>query len=87
MSDFVYQEGVLDVTGIASINVGGKTAPMTATLKSAAGGRKIELASIAGELYTPTPDGTTASMQTVTIKSPILTVKFTGTIGDTWSIR
>lgn len=85
--DFVYQEGVLDGTGVASINVGGKAAPMTATLKSAAGGRKIELATVAGELYTPVYDANTATMLNVSVKSPALTVKFTGAIGDIWSIR
>lgn len=85
--DFTYQEGTLDGSGVVSINVGGKNVPFTATLKSAFVSRKIELASIAGELFTPVYDANTATMLNVVAKGPLLTVKFTGSPGDTWSIR
>lgn len=87
MADFAYQEGTLDGTGTITINVGGKAAPFTSTLKSALVGRKIELASIAGEFYTPTYDANTATMLNVVALGPLLSVKFTGSPGDTWSIR
>lgn len=85
--DFVYQEGVLDGTGTVTINVGGKIAPMTATLKSAAGGRKIEFAAIAGEFWQPIYDANTASMLAIVAASGLLSIKFTGAAGDPWSIR
>lgn len=87
MSDFQYQEGVLDGTGTVTINVGGKTPPMVASLKSAAAGRKIEFCTIGTELWQPIYDANTATMMNAAAMAGLLLVKFTGAAGDLWSIR
>ena len=62
--------------------------PSTLTLKSAAGGRKIELSTDGGvEYYTPTVDATSATMQIVFVKTSVTHAKFTGAALDTWSIQ
>ena len=87
MTDFQYREGVLDGTGIATINVGGKNPPMVATLQSAAPGRKIEFCTIGAEMWQPIYDANTATMLNVAATAGLHSVKFTGAAGDLWNIR
>lgn len=62
--------------------------PFTATLKSAAAGRLIELSTDGGvEYFTPTVDTTSATMQIVAVTAPVSHVRFTGAAADTWSVR
>lgn len=85
----MYKTGTLADTTPFIVNVGGDPAPMTASITSAAAGRKIRLSSTgnANSYYDAVYDGTTASMLNVSIKSPLRTVEFTGQAGDTWEIR
>ncbi len=87
MADFQYMEGVLDGTGVVTINVGGKSPPIVATLKSAAPGRKIEFCSIGTELWQPLYDANTATMMNAAATAGLLLIKFTGVVGDLWNIR
>ncbi len=87
MADFQYQEGVLDGTGVATINTGGKWPPLVASLKSAAPGRKIEFCTIGTELWQPVYDANTATMINAAAMAGLLLIKFTGTAGDLWNIR
>lgn len=62
--------------------------PCTVTLASTAGGRLIELSSDGGNNYfTPVYDANTTPMINVSVGSPISHVRYTGSIGDNWSIR
>lgn len=91
MANFSYIEGVLDGTGTVTINVGGKPPAFTATLKSAAPGRKIERASssivVPTDLDEPEYDTNTATVLSAAFLAPIQFVKFTGAAGDEWNIR
>ena len=88
MANFEYNEGTIDATGLAVVNVGGKRVPMTATLSSALITRRIEFSSDGGANYwTPIYDANTATMCNVGIMSPISHVRFTGSDGDKWNIR
>lgn len=85
--DFVYQNGTLDGTGVQIVNVGGKAAPMMATLASAAGGRKIELSTDGTNYYAAAAGASVTNMINSAIPTPVLYVKFTGVAADTWNIR
>ena len=87
MSDFQYQECVLDGTGNITINVGGKTPPKVARLKSSSAGRKIEFCTIGTEMWQPIYDANTATMMNAVAMAGLLLIKFTGAQGDPWSIR
>lgn len=72
------------------INMNGTPLPCTVTLKSADAGRKIEISVDNGvEYFTATPDTTTATMLTGSIKAPISHIRLTGAAAgtDSWSIR
>lgn len=86
MANF-YLQGVLDGTGVALVNVGGKDAPMNATLTSVAAGRKIEFYSEPNNPWTPVLDSNTTPMINVVSMAGLLYIKFTGNPGDTWNIR
>ncbi len=71
-----------------TVAMGAAPVPATATLKSSDAGRKIELSTDGGvEFFTPTLDVTSTTMQVLYIRAPVSHIKFTGAIGDTWSIR
>jgi hypothetical protein len=58
--------------------------PATLTLKSSAGGRKIEVSTDGGtEYYLPAIAATSATMLVVNLMYPVTHVKFTGAISDT----
>ena len=58
--------------------------PLTITLKSADGTRKIEISTDDGvEYFTPTYDTTSPTMLVVGIATPITHIKVTGAIADT----
>lgn len=75
------------------VSVGGMDCPMTATIVSAAGGRKIELLSTGtgldadGGWYTITPDATTTTMINASVRSPVSHIRFTGNPGDTYRVQ
>lgn len=80
--------GILTNTTSVVISAAGLSCPFTVCLKSAAAGRKIELAADDGTEYiTPTPDATsTATMQIVTVNAPVTKLRLTGQADDKWFI-
>lgn len=83
----VFDSGTLTgttwVEGMAGANL-----PSTVTLKSSAGGRKIEISTDGGtEYFTPNYDYSSATMLVVSITAPVSHVRFTGAANDTWSVR
>jgi hypothetical protein len=82
------KSGVLADNTPVTVNVGGNTAPMTATLNSSAPGRLIELSSDGGgTFYTPARDAEIGSMINVAILAPVSHVRFTGVTLDKWQVR
>lgn len=81
--------GTLDASGVAVVQapyILGATS-YTCTLKSGAGGRKIELSTDGGaEYFMPTYDVSSGTMLVVGLLAPVTHVKFTGAQTDTWSI-
>ncbi|MDB5777595.1 MAG: hypothetical protein JWP38_3728 [Herbaspirillum sp.] len=85
-----FDSGTIDASTVAIVPaaIHGCQMPLTATLKSAAGGRAIQLSTDGGvEYFTPTVDTTSATMLIVIIGAPVSHIKFTGAAGDTWSVR
>ena len=80
------QNGLLPASAVETVKVSRETFPCTATLKSSAGGRKIELSTDGVEFYTPAYDVTTATMLVVAILSPVAYIKLTGAAGDAWGV-
>lgn len=87
MADFPYMEGVLDGTGVATINCGGKSAPINAVLKSSLATRKIEFSPTSGEFFVPQYDANTATMCCAVSLGGIFMIRFTGSPGDSWNVR
>jgi hypothetical protein len=83
--------GIIGASGIAvcsARSLHGASMPITATLKSALAGRKIELSTDEGiEYFSPTVDTTTPTMLVLSIGAPVSHIRFTGSSGDTWSVR
>lgn len=82
-------EGTLTTSSVSMpCSQHGSNLPMTLTLKSAAVGRKIEISTDGGtEYFKPQVDIETATMQVLSVASPISHIRFTGNIGDYWSVR
>ena len=83
------QKGVIDSSGVKLLPIPVTSrVQLTATLKSAAAGRKIELSADDGDEFFPTRyNVTTPSMLVLAINTPISHILFTGTPGDKWSLR
>lgn len=80
------KNGLLPVSAVESVKVSRELFPCTATLKSSAVGRKIELSTDGVEFYTPIYDQNSATMLVVAILAPVSSVRFTGAAGDTWGV-
>lgn len=78
--------GVLPVSATDTAKVSREIFPCTATLKSSAGGRKIELSTDGIEFYTPSYDVNSATMLVVAVFSPVSHIKFTGAANDAWGV-
>lgn len=77
--------GTLTSTTPVVVNMENIKFPCTVTLKSAAGGRLIQLSVDGGvEYFIPTLDQTTATMMALAVNAPVSHAKFTGQAGDTW---
>lgn len=84
----VWQGAAIPSTTPVVIAMNGAPIPCTVTLKSADAGRKIEISVDGGvEYFTATPDTTTATMLTGSLKAPVSHVRLTGAAADSWSIR
>lgn len=81
--------GILTSTTPVVIAAAGLSCPFSVTLKSSAGGRKIELSTDTGtEFFTPPTDtSSSATMQIVTVEAPVTHVRFTGQADDKWFIN
>jgi hypothetical protein len=87
--DTGFESGTLDVSAVAVLPIGlrGRDLPLAATLKSAAGGRKIEVSTDGGtEYFQPTVDVTSATQLTLVLNAPVTHIKFTGAQNDTWRV-
>lgn len=88
MKNAGFKSGTLADGTAFAIDVQNCRCPATITLKSAAGGRQIELSTDGGvEYFVQTPDKTTATMLIVFVTQPISHVRITGAASDTWSVR
>lgn len=84
----IQQSGTLPSASAQPIQVAHLRTPMTVTLKSAAGGRLIEISTDGGtEYFSPTVDTTSATMLVVAIMAPVSHIRLTGATSDAWSIR
>lgn len=80
-------EGQLAATTYSFLSMSGAPLPSNISLASAAGGRKIELRNQTNsEWFVPTYDRNTAAEISVSVTVGIDAVRFTGAIGDYWSI-
>lgn len=83
----VFADGTLAGTTLVK-EMAGAAMPCSLTLKSAAGGRKIEISTDGGsEYFTPVYDTNTATMLVVVVRAPISHVRFTGAVSDFWRIQ
>ncbi len=70
------------------VAMAGAPLPATVCLKSADGGRLIELSADGGvEYFTPAVNFTTATMHVVYVDRPVTHVRITGAAADTYTIR
>jgi hypothetical protein len=77
--------GNLPASGVKVLSGNELQLPATITLTSAAGGRAIELSNDGTNFFTPTYDANTASMISVSIKSPVKVYRITGLVGEQYS--
>lgn len=83
-----WQSAIIPNTTPVAIVMNGAPLPCTVTLKSAAAGRLIEIATDGGvEYFQPTLDYTSSTSLVVSITTPISHVRLTGVTADSWSIR
>jgi hypothetical protein len=83
----VNKKGTLPSSTPVVVSIGPEEPPYSITLKSADGGRKIELSTDGGvEYYTPTVDHTSSTMQVILMAFPVTHVRFTGVLNDTYKI-
>lgn len=88
MSVREFASGILPSGTPVVTPLAGGPLPATLTLKSAAGGRAIEISTDGGvEYFVPVIDTTSATMLIVAILAPITHARFTGTTNDSWSVR
>ena len=84
----VWQTAVAPSATPIVVSMVGAPLPCTATLKSAAVGRLIELSTDGGvEYFTPTYYYSSATQLTVAVTTPVSHVRFTGAAADTWRIQ
>lgn len=74
---------------VVQIPTGTQTPNYTATLKSAAGNRAIELCTDGAgiEFFAPDYDANTATMLVLVTLGPVTHVRFTGAAGDTFRVQ
>lgn len=87
MSSDTIQRGVIPAAGVATVNVGGRAAPFTATLASTAAGRQIAFASTSTTTPEPaTPDVEATTWINFAFLSPVVLIQFTGNPGDAYEV-
>lgn len=83
-----YKTGTIPAGGVATVNVGGWAAPFTATLVSTAGNRAIAFNSAPDTSLSPaTPDTNATDFINFAFLAPVLTIQFTGAVGDRYEVR
>ena len=88
MGGGAFASGALPSAAPVVVSMACAPMPATITLKSAAGGRLIELSTDGGiEYFTPVVDTTSASMQVVAVFAPVSHARLTGAAADQWSVR
>lgn len=82
------QRGIIGASGVATVQVGGRTPPYTATLTSTAGNRLIAFST--NHLATPAapaaPDTTTTGMINFGFINQVTDIQFTGAPGDAYEV-
>lgn len=82
-----WANGVLPVGGVQVVNLGGCPMPASLTVTSVAAGREIALSLDGTNYFVPQYDANPAAFLLLGLLAPAASVRFTGTVGDAWSVR